>query len=100
MFAGLRMRSSSVSAGSPVVPFPLSRRLRQVRECAVTLDAKQGKEAETYWKGHCRSMAERLVALGCSKEEASRQVMEFHHSVQLELMSLHEERAAFGSQQA
>lgn len=94
------MRSSSESSGSRIVSFPLSRRLSHVRECAAILDAKQGREAEIYWKSHCRGMAERLMSLGCTTEDASRQVMEFHHCVQMELMNLHEERAGFGSQQA
>lgn len=94
------MRSSSVSSGSRIVSFPLSRRPSLVRECAAILDGKQGREAEVYWKSHCRGLADRLVSLGCTPEEASRQVMEFHQSVQVELMNLHEERAAFGSRQA
>ncbi|MDO9418573.1 DUF6074 family protein [Pararhizobium sp.] len=83
------MNRSQESESRNVVPFPAAKRKSAVRLCAEILDGKQGKEAETYWRTECRSLATRLQVLGCSPEDISAHVMDFQDAVQIELMNLH-----------
>jgi len=73
------------ASSAQVVAFPLNRRATTIRECAATLDTLHGRDAIVFWQGRCRQLAAELMALGCSEEDVTLEVLEFQDEVQAEL---------------
>ncbi|MBD8554341.1 hypothetical protein IFT84_07350 [Rhizobium sp. CFBP 8762] len=77
-----------------IVPFPLKNRAATVRQSAEILDTTHGEAALVFWRAQCRSLADELLALGCSEDDMREQVFNFQNEVQAELMRRHWEADA------
>ncbi len=71
-----------------VVVFPMTRRVGKIRHTAEILAAKQGAEADAYWKQVVTAARKHFVRIGVPAQEGDRQLRAFFDAVQAELAML------------
>lgn len=70
-----------------VLLFPLWRRADKVRQVADRLECKQGSAADRYWRQTVSRLRGELIRAGMSEDDATAELLAFHHTVQAELQS-------------
>lgn len=71
-----------------IIPFPLDRELRLIRETARQLERRDGERANKYFRTECNRIYARLQVLGFDHGTIEEQVDRFASAVQLELQKM------------
>jgi hypothetical protein len=68
-----------------LIAFPIDRRTALVRRTAEQLSARNGEDANSYWRSTARTLLQNLMEQGRGTESARMEVLRFFEAVQAEL---------------